>query len=34
VDVEAVTADILDVLENVFGLPNDDVGVVWQVLPG
>lgn len=34
VDVEAVTADVLDVLENVFGLPNDEVGVIWQILPG
>lgn len=34
IDVGDVTADLLDVLENVFGLPNDEVGVVWQVVEG
>jgi hypothetical protein len=34
VDFKAVTADLLDLLESAFGLPNGEVGAEWQVLPG
>lgn len=34
VDVEALIADLLKLLENGVGLPNNEVGAVWQVLPG
>lgn len=34
IEVDTVSADMLDVLENVFGLPNEQAGVVWQVLEG